>query len=165
VPLTSESLRVRLGFTSDDWTVDDDVRAEAVLSSARTVIVTIAGPEAVDTATTDSDMQKLDALDEATMAYAVPIFANPERVLQRRQGSDYSVSFGDGSDAASGLKEARQILNAAGFGDSIKSAFTVDTVQTTFLEMHAEWCSLYFGATYCSCGAVYAGYPIFAEPA
>lgn len=29
---------------------------------------------------------------------------------------------------------------------------------------HADWCNLYFGATYCSCGADIAGVPIFEEP-
>ena len=31
--------------------------------------------------------------------------------------------------------------------------------------VHAETCSIYFGATYCSCGAVIAGYPIFGTTA
>jgi len=29
---------------------------------------------------------------------------------------------------------------------------------------HAPWCSLNFGANYCSCGADIAGYPIFEDP-
>lgn len=164
MPLIDDDLRIRLGFSADDWTVDDQVRADAVLMSARTVIVTIAGVGAVAQAETDVDVGKLAALDEATMAYAIPIFANPERVLQRRQGSDYSVSFADGSEAASGLKEARAILFAAGFGGSNSDAFSVDTVSMSFLEQHAEWCALNFGATYCDCGANLAGYPIFGQP-
>lgn len=31
-------------------------------------------------------------------------------------------------------------------------------------DIHAEWCSLNFGATYCSCGADIAGAPIYGEP-
>lgn len=31
--------------------------------------------------------------------------------------------------------------------------------------VHSDWCSLNFGATYCSCGADIAGYPIFGQPA
>lgn len=163
--LTSDDLRVRLGFSSDDWAMDDTVRAEAVLTSARTVIVTIAGVAEVNQAEADVDQAKLDAVDEATMAYAVPIFANPERVLQRRQGSDYSVSFADGSDAATGLKEARQIIAAAGFGGGSSGAFTVDTVRSTLFEEHAEWCAVNFDANYCDCGANIAGYPIFGQSA
>lgn len=38
-------------------------------------------------------------------------------------------------------------------------AFSVDTVATAVV--HADWCSVNFGATYCSCGASIAGYPIY----
>ena len=40
------------------------------------------------------------------------------------------------------------------------SAFTVDTAPSLCGE-HLLWCSLNFGATYCSCGVDIAGYPIF----
>ena len=39
-------------------------------------------------------------------------------------------------------------------------AFSVDTAPS-LSGMHADWCSLNLGATYCSCGADIAGYPIF----
>lgn len=162
--LTDVDLRIRLGFTAAKWSGDDVIRAEAVLASARTVIVSLAGADQVAQAETDEDTAKLEAVDEATLAYAVPIFANPERVLQRRQGSDYSVSFSDSSDAATGLKEARAILAAAGFGAANRDAFSVDTVPLTFGIEHADSCSLNFGANYCDCGANIAGYPIFTTP-
>jgi len=165
VLISPTDLRIRLGFTSDDWTADDDIRADAVLFSARTVVVTIAGVDQVAKAEEAQDDAKLAALDEATMAYAVPIFANPERVLQRRQGSDYSVSFADGSDAATGLKEARAILTAAGFGGAGSGAFSVDTVSAGGLEIHGETCGLRLGASYCDCGANLAGFPIFGPDA
>ena len=38
-------------------------------------------------------------------------------------------------------------------------AFTVDSVATGVT--HSLTCSLYFGATYCSCGADLAGFPLF----
>lgn len=38
-------------------------------------------------------------------------------------------------------------------------AFSVDTVDCATI--HADTCSLYFGALYCSCGVDIAGYPIF----
>lgn len=41
------------------------------------------------------------------------------------------------------------------------SAFVLDMAGTG--DTHAAWCSLNFGANYCDCGAVYAGYPIFGE--
>jgi hypothetical protein len=160
--LTSDDLRIRLGHVPDDWSANDDVRAEAVLSSARTVIVTMAGVEQVAQAETDGNEGQLAALDEATLVYAVPIFENPGRRLQRRLG-DFSESFADSNEAASALKEARAILSAAGFGGAGK-AFAIDTVRTSFLDQHAEWCALAFGADYCDCGANLAGYPIFGQP-
>lgn len=39
-------------------------------------------------------------------------------------------------------------------------AFSIDTAPS-LSGMHADWCSLIFGATYCSCGADIAGYPIY----
>jgi hypothetical protein len=40
-------------------------------------------------------------------------------------------------------------------------AFTVDLAGTANAVRHAVTCSLYFGATYCSCGADIAGFPIY----
>lgn len=39
-------------------------------------------------------------------------------------------------------------------------AFSVDTAPGLY-GAHLPWCSLYFGALYCSCGVDIAGYPIF----
>lgn len=39
-------------------------------------------------------------------------------------------------------------------------AFTVDTLNTPG-SIHVPWCSLHFGATFCSCGADIAGEPIY----
>ena len=41
-------------------------------------------------------------------------------------------------------------------------AFSIDTLGPSSL--HAPWCSLAFGALYCSCGVDIAGYPIFEQP-
>lgn len=40
-----------------------------------------------------------------------------------------------------------------------KGAFALDMTGT--FSAHLAWCSLYFGATYCSCGVDIAGHPIF----
>lgn len=47
-------------------------------------------------------------------------------------------------------------------GDTSK-AFSVDTVPYA-PATHAPWCSLLLGASYCSCGADLAGYPIYEAP-
>lgn len=49
-----------------------------------------------------------------------------------------------------------QLLDPAGK----TGAFTVDLAPTSLI-VHAFTCSIYFGATYCSCGADIAGYPIY----
>jgi hypothetical protein len=50
------------------------------------------------------------------LSYAARVFSNPESVLQRRQGSDYSVSFTDSSEGASSLTKAERdvLIRAAG---------------------------------------------------
>ncbi len=46
---------------------------------------------------------------------------------------------------------------------STSGAFTVDTAPG-FGGIHAPWCSLNFGATYCSCGVDIAGFVLFGAP-
>ncbi len=43
------------------------------------------------------------------------------------------------------------------------SAFSI-SMEPASLTTHADTCSLYFGATYCSCGADIAGFPLFESP-
>jgi len=45
-------------------------------------------------------------------------------------------------------------------GDGAQRAFGVQ-IAGLIASIHAEWCSLNFGATYCSCGADIAGAPIY----
>ena len=50
-------------------------------------------------------------------------------------------------------------------GDGAQKAFGVQEIAATVTPVHAPWCSLNFGATYCSCGADIAGIPIYEQPA
>jgi len=50
-------------------------------------------------------------------------------------------------------------LQAICSGGVKSGAFSYDTVATSTI--HADTCSLNFGATYCSCGADIAGYPLY----
>jgi len=54
--------------------------------------------------------------------------------------------------------EIEQLQNLCASGRTGK-AFNIDTVSQ--VSTHAETCSLALGATYCSCGADIAGYPLF----
>lgn len=42
-----------------------------------------------------------------------------------------------------------------------KKVFSIDTV--SFNGIHADWCSINFGAAYCSCGADIAGFPLWGQ--
>lgn len=44
-------------------------------------------------------------------------------------------------------------------GDDGSGIFSIDTISTC--NVHADICALNFGATYCSCGAVLAGFPLY----
>lgn len=109
--VSTEDLRVQLKIASDDWDADDVEFAGAILTSARVSVESIAGPSAVQIAVASEDAAKLAALDQSQLVWAKLMFANPERVMQRRQGSDYSVSFADSSTAALGMREVEAILS------------------------------------------------------
>ena len=46
-------------------------------------------------------------------------------------------------------------------GEGSRQAFSLDTVPVS--SIHAAWCALNFGGTYCSCGADIAGYAIYEQ--
>jgi len=52
------------------------------------------------------------------------------------------------------IDELKSLCASSGTG-----AFSIDTVG--FGSFHADTCSINFGATYCSCGADIAGFPLF----
>jgi hypothetical protein len=92
----------------------------------------------------------LGAVDQATMIYAVPLFGNPERKLQQRQGSDYSTSWADSVMAATGLEEALKLLDDADLRKKGGDAFSVDTVPLTgsrSITRRARCCSVRTTAT------------------
>lgn len=109
--VTNVDLRRQLKIADEDWTVEDEEFADAILASARVTVVSVAGPDQVAVAEEVADTAKLDAVDQAVLAWAKLMFVNPERVMQRRQGSDYSVSFADSSVAALGMREIQAILS------------------------------------------------------
>ena len=112
--MTENDLRLHLGFPQSDWTLDDAERAEAILSRAASVARAHAGFWNVEQAIDNGDSDKLDVLDAVILSYASRLFANPEAVMQRRQGEGYSVSFADSSEAATGLtRDERATLKHA----------------------------------------------------
>jgi hypothetical protein len=161
MPWTPEDLRLRIGFPADSWTPFDDERAEAILASARSVILTFVDPDKLQTAIDTNDLVVLGAVDQATMIYAVPLFGNPERKLQQRQGSDYSTSWADSVMAATGLEEALKLLDDADLRKKGGDAFSVDTVPAYGWGPHAGDCGVYWERP-CDCGVSIAGYSFYA---
>jgi hypothetical protein len=81
-----------------------------------------------------------------------------ERVQQ--SGGPFSVTLKPVNPAGDFYltKQERKAL-----GDGAQRAFGVQIADMT-TTIHAPWCSLNFGATYCSCGADIAGAPIYGAP-
>lgn len=46
-------------------------------------------------------------------------------------------------------------------GTTGREAFSIDTAPAICSSIHADICSLHFGATYCSCAADIAGFPLY----
>lgn len=105
---TAEDLRIELGEPAEQWTEHDIARANQILGRCRTRVIAHIGKAALERATDADDLAALGLIDEVTISYAARRFSNPEQTLQQRDGADKSVSWGDGSEAASGLTSAEK---------------------------------------------------------
>ena len=56
------------------------------------------------------------------------------------------------------IEQLRDLCMRLGGGQT--GAFSIDMAQNVS-PIHSDTCALYFGATYCSCGADIAGFPLF----
>lgn len=102
-------------------------------------------------------------LDQAKLDYVVRE-AVVAHVRHPDDATQVSVSIDDGSTSRSykSGKGRVTILDewwALLAPEDALSAFTIDTAPTG--GWHQPWCSLHFGALYCSCGTDIAGYPIY----
>ncbi len=69
-----------------------------------------------------------------------------------------SKSYRSGKGRITILDEWWSLLGLVGES----GAFSIDALAVG--SIHLPWCSLNFGATYCSCGADIAGHPIYEDP-
>ena len=145
----------------------------AALQSAEMIYVMIAGANAnaarvapclADTTTPPTADQLAEAQLVLIGALTRWVEAGSGAVVQQQAGP-----FGQTIDTRqrtgyhlwpSEIERLQDICKAA--GDSGRGAFSVTPAGGTYT--HAAWCSLAFGATYCSCGSDIAGYPIFEVP-
>lgn len=109
-------------------------------------------------------MDPVPVVDQARIDYVVRE-AVVAHVRNPDDATQVAVSVDDGSVSRSYrssrgrvtiLDEWWALLGLASGGSA---AFDIDTVSTSVI--HADTCSLNFGATYCSCGADIAGFPLF----
>lgn len=104
----------------------------------------------------DLDQAKLDyVVREAVVAHV----RNPDDATQ------VAVTVDDGSVSRTYRSSRGRVSIADELwallipDDDGSGAFVIDTANTG--TAHLAWCSLYFGANYCSCGVDIAGFPIF----
>jgi len=85
--------------------------------------------------------------------------------FQSQQAGPYGVTVDTRQRTGFNLwpSEITDLQAICSTGATGRQAFSIDTAPTC--SAHTPWCSLNFGATYCSCGVDIAGFPIFDEPA
>lgn len=108
----------------------------------------------------------VDSIDEAKLDYVVreSVVAHVKRPEDATQ---VTVSVDDGSTSKTYRSGKGRVSIADEFWVLLgltdpKGAYAFDTAPLG--SIHAAWCSLNFGALYCSCGADIAGFPIYEEP-
>lgn len=81
--------------------------------------------------------------------------------LQQQTAGPFSVSTDTRQRSGFNLWPSEiEALQALCRSSAPAAAFAIDTALDVG-SIHAPWCALNFGATYCSCGADIAGFPLF----
>lgn len=147
MPVTPEIIEIALGRAATS--IDESIQWDLWIDDARLLI--------------GARLGDLEALDQAKLDYVVR-----EAVLSHIRHPDdatsVSVAVGDASESrtyrtgkgrVSILDEWWNLLSPV----QTSGAFVIDTYGCG--SAHLPWCSLNFGAVYCSCGVDIAGYPIY----
>lgn len=152
--VTSATIAIALGVTAPTPGSATDLQWSMWISDAEMLI---------ETRRLSLDV---DPIDEAKVDYVVRE-AVVAQVKKPDDATQVTVSVDDGSTSRSykSGKGRVSILDEwwllLGLTDP-SGAFTIDMVGVA--SVHLPWCSLNFGALYCSCGVDIAGYPIFEDP-
>lgn len=145
--ISTDEIQVALGRTS--ITLEEDMQWEMWIADARLLISARLG---------DLDELDQDRLDYVVREAVVAHIRHPEDATQVSESvGDASVSktYRSGKGRVVILDEWWDLLAAEEQG----GAFVLDMISTS--SVHLAWCSINFGALYCSCGADIAGYPIY----
>lgn len=105
--------------------------------------------------TTDPDQAKIDYVIREAVAAHIKRPDDATQVTIAIDDGSSSRSYQSGKGRVTILDEWWALLGLSGSS----GAFAIDTLGPA--SIHQPWCSLNFGATYCSCGADIAGYPIY----
>lgn len=151
--VTPETIAVAMGVTAPDPTSPTYAQWAMWISDAEMLITTRAETLDIDP----------DGIDDAKFDYVVRE-AVVAQVKRPEDVTQVTVSVDDGSTSKSyqSGKGRVTILDEwwvlLGLTDP-EGAFSIDMAGSW--SSHLPWCSSCFGATYCSCGADIAGYPIY----
>lgn len=114
--------------------------------------------------TKDGQVATLDELDQPTLDYVVRE-AVTAQVRRPDDATQVEVRVDDGSMARTYRTSAGRVTirdewwDLLSPTDSGRGAFSIRP--GGYCTAHLPWCSLNFGADYCSCGVDLAGYPIY----
>lgn len=109
------------------------------------------------------ELDRPELISEAKLDYVVRQ-AVVAHIKKPDDATQVTVSIDDGSTSKT-FKSGKGRVSLddwwafLGLVETQTGAYSVDMIG--FATMHLPWCSLMFGATYCSCGVDIAGYPIF----
>lgn len=103
------------------------------------------------------DEAKLDYVVRESVVAHVKKPDDATQVTVSVDDASTSRSYQSGKGRVTILEEWWNLLGLT----ELDGAYAVDMIGAG--TMHLPWCSLMFGATYCSCGTDIAGYPIFEQ--
>lgn len=138
---------------------DVDVnKTNALIASARAQA--IEAVPAILTATFIADVNKMEVLKGILRGAVLRWYDNGDQGISAKQqaAGPFSISETIDTRQPGGYSlwpsEIERISRAAFGNQASGKAFAINTVPGTGASPHADICSINFGATYCSCGAV-----------
>lgn len=151
--VTPEMIAVALGVAAPEPDSITEQQWELWISDATMLIDTRAGQLGIDPVTIDE--VKLDYVVRQAVVTHVKKPDDATQVTVTVDDGSTSKSYRSGRGRVEIIDEWWLLL---GLTDP-SGAFSIDMFSAS--SIHQPWCSLAFGALYCSCGADIAGYPIY----
>ena len=151
--VTPATIAVALGRTAP---VDGSVESQQWQMWIDDALMLIEARKLELAVTTELDAAKVDYVVRQAVVAHVQRPDDATQVTVAVDDGNVSRTYRSGKGRIDILDEWWTLL---GLTSPTGGAYSIDTVATG--TVHADWCALAFGATYCSCGADIAGYPIY----